>query len=125
LAKLRSSGSKITRLTKEGSTVGTAGYMSPEQVQGQDTDQRSDIFSYGVLLYELLTGQLPFKGVHDTALAYEIVNVDAAPMSAIKPEIDPTLDAIVLECLEKDPNERTQSVKQISIDLNRFKRDSS
>jgi serine/threonine protein kinase len=125
LAKLRASGSKITRLTKEGSTVGTAGYMSPEQVQGQDTDHRSDIFSYGVLLYELLTGQLPFKGVHETALAYEIVNVDAAPMSALKPEIDPNLDSIVLECLEKDPRERTQSIAQTALDLKRYRRESS
>ena len=69
LAKLRSSGSKITRLTKEGSTVGTAGYISPEQVQGLDTDHPSDIFSLAVLLYELFTGQLPFKGMHETALA--------------------------------------------------------
>ena len=125
LAKLRASGSKITRLTKEGSTVGTAGYMSPEQVQGQDTDHRSDIFSYGVLLYELLTGQLPFKGVHETALAYEIVNVDPAPMSSITPEIDSSLDAIVLECLEKDVNERAQGMKQISVDLKKYKRESS
>ncbi len=125
LAKLRASGSKITRLTKQGSTVGTAGYMSPEQVQGQDTDHRSDIFSYGVLLFELLTGQMPFKGVHETALAYEIVNVDPPPMSSIKPEIDPTLDAIVLECLEKDINERAQGIKQISVDLKRHKRESS
>lgn len=121
LAKLQG----VSRLTKEGSTVGTAGYMSPEQVQGQDADHRSDIFSFGVVLYELLTGELPFKGVHETALAYEIVNVDPAPMSAVKPEIDATLDAIVLECLEKDPNERSQSAKQIAIDLKRFKRETS
>ena len=125
LAKLRASGSKITRLTKEGSTVGTAGYMSPEQIQGQDADHRSDIFSLGVLLYELLTGQLPFKGVHETALAYEIVNVDAAPMLSIKPDIDPNLDAIVLECLAKEPDERTQSAKQVSVDLKRYRRESS
>jgi serine/threonine protein kinase len=121
LAKLRG----VSRLTKEGSTVGTAGYMSPEQVQGQDADHRSDIFSLGVLLYELFTGQLPFRGVHETALMYEIVNVDPPPMSSVKLEMDAELDRIVLECMEKDPNERTQSVKQIAIDLKRFKRESS
>src|ERR1044071_9709175 len=124
LAKLRGTRSKISRLTKAGSTIGTAGYMSPEQVQGQETDHRSDIFSLGVLLYELFTGELPFKGVHETALMYEIVNVDPAPMSAVKPEIDQALDLIVLECLEKDPNERTQSVKQVALDLKRVKRES-
>ena len=121
LAKLKG----VSRLTKEGSTVGTAGYMSPEQVQGQDADHRSDIFSLGVLLYEMITGQLPFKGVHETAIAYEIVNVDAPPMAAVKPEIDPGLDAIILECLEKDPNERTQAAKQVAIDLKRYRRESS
>ena len=122
LAKLRGN---VSRLTKEGSTVGTAGYMSPEQVQGQDADHRSDIFSLGVVLYELFTGQLPFKGVHETALMYEIVNVDAAPMSTVKPEIDPELDRIVLECLQKEPDERYNSVKDIAKDLKRFKRESS
>ncbi len=124
LAKLRASGGKITRLTKEGSTVGTAGYMSPEQIQGQDADHRSDIFSLGVLLYELFTGQLPFKGVHETALAYEIVNVDPAPMSSVKAEIDPGLDAIVLECLAKEPAERYQSAAELSKELRRYKRES-
>jgi serine/threonine protein kinase len=121
LAKLKG----VSRLTREGSTVGTAGYMSPEQIQGQEVDHRSDIFSLGVLLYEMFTGKLPFKGVHETALAYEIVNVDAAPMASIVPDIDPALDAIVLECLDRDPNERTQSAKQVAIDLKRFKRDST
>src|SRR3989337_86285 len=122
LAKLRGN---VSRLTKEGSTVGTAGYMSPEQVQGQETDHRSDIFSLGVLLYEMFTGQAPFKGMHETAIAYEIVNVDSPPMSSIKPEISPELDAIVLECLEKDPKERTQSASQLAVDLKRYRRESS
>src|SRR3972149_5050280 len=121
LAKLRGA----SRLTKEGSTVGTAGYMSPEQVQRQETDHRSDIFSLGVLLYEMLTGQPPFKGVHETAISYEIVNVDSLPLSAIKPEIPPDLDVIVLECLEKDGKERTQSASQVAVDLKRYKRESS
>src|ERR1043166_4636946 len=122
LAKLRGN---VSRLTKEGSTVGTAGYMSPEQVQDQDADHRSDIFSFGVLLYELFTGLLPFRGVHETALMYEIVNVDAAPMSTATPEIDAGLDAIVLECLEKDPRDRYQSIAEAGKDLRKFKRESS
>ena len=121
LAKLRG----VSRLTKEGSTVGTLGYMSPEQVQGLDADHRSDIFSFGVLMYEIFTGQLPFKGVHETALMYEIVNVDVTLMSSIKTDIDTALDAIVLECLAKDPDERCQSAKEVAKDLRRAKRDSN
>jgi len=120
LAKLRG----VSRLTKEGSTVGTAGYMSPEQVQGLDADHRSDIFSLGALLYELFTGKLPFKGVHETAIMYEVVNVDAAPPSSLVPEIEPELDRIVLECLQKEPDERCQSAKEVSRDLKRYKRES-
>jgi len=121
LAKLRGD---VSRLTKEGSTVGTAGYMSPEQVQGQDADHRSDIFSLGVLLYELFSGKLPFNGVHETALLYEIVNVDAPSIASIRPEIDPVLDAVVLECLGKDPAERYQSAAEVSKELRRYKRES-
>ncbi len=123
LAKLRSSGG--TRLTQQGSTVGTAGYMSPEQIQGTDADHRSDIFSLGVVLYELFTGELPFKGVHETALLYEIVNVDPVPMTSINPELNPELDRIVFECLQKEADERFQSVKDISKELKRYKRESS
>jgi serine/threonine protein kinase len=121
LAKLKG----VSRLTKEGSTVGTAGYMSPEQVQGQETDHRTDIFSLGVVLYEMIAGQSPFKAAHETAIAYEIVNVDPEPISAIKPEVDPQLESIILDCLEKDPKERCQSVAEVARDLRRIKRESS
>lgn len=114
-----------SRLTREGNTVGTMGYMSPEQVQGFNVDHRSDIFSFGVLLYELLSGQSPFKGMHETAIIYEIVNVDPEPISILKPELPPDLDAILLECLAKDADERYQSAKEIVKDLRKLKRESS
>jgi serine/threonine protein kinase len=114
-----------SRLTKMGSTVGTLGYMSPEQVQGLEADHRSDIFSLGVLLYEMIAGRSPFNGAHESAILYEIVNVDVPPMVTVKPELDPALDAIVLECLEKDPSERYQSIAEVAKELRRFKRESS
>ena len=113
LAKLYSS-DNVSRLTKVGTTMGTLGYMSPEQVQGLDVDHRTDIFSLGVVLYEMLAGESPFKGVHETAIMYEIVNVDPPPISSIKEGIDPQLEGIILECIEKDKDERTQSAKELT-----------
>ncbi len=121
LAKLKG----VTRLTKKGITVGTEGYMSPEQVQGLEQDHRSDIFSLGVLLYEMFTGEPPFKGIHQAAVAYEIVNVDPKPMSTGKPGIPAGLDVIIFECLEKEPAERYQSAAELAKDLRRLKRESS
>ncbi len=116
--------SRATRLTGAGSTVGTAGYMSPEQVQGQDVDHRSDIFSLGVLFYELFAGRPAFRGVHDAALTYEIVNVEPTPISALRPGIDPEVDRLVKECMQKDPAERVQSAAEIAKDLRRLRRSS-
>ncbi len=124
LAKLYSS-SNVSRLTKAGTTMGTMGYMSPEQVQGLDVDFRTDIFSLGVVLYEMVADESPFKGMHESAIMYEIVNVEAQPISTIKPEIDPVLDEIILECLEKDRDERLQSAKELARNLRKLKRGSS
>jgi serine/threonine protein kinase len=101
------------RLTKTGSTVGTARYMSPEQILGREIDHRSDIFSLGVVLYELFAGRSPFQGEHEAAVLYEIANVEPVPPSAVKPEIRPELDALILDCLAKDPNERCQSAAEL------------
>jgi eukaryotic-like serine/threonine-protein kinase len=121
LAKLYTSGN-VSRLTKAGTTMGTMGYMSPEQVQGLDVDHRTDIFSLGVVLYEMLAGETPFKGVHETAIMYEIVNVDPPPISTVKEGIDPQIDEIILECLEKDKDERCQSAKELAKDLRKVKK---
>ena len=121
LAKLYTS-SNVSRLTKAGTTMGTMGYMSPEQVQGLDLDHRSDIFSLGVVLYELLSGESPFKGMHETAIMYEIVNVDAPPIATVKQDIDPQLDGLILECLEKEKDERCQSAKELAKNLRKIKR---
>jgi serine/threonine protein kinase len=121
LAKLRET-SGVSRLTKAGMTMGTMGYMSPEQIQGLDVDHRTDIFSLGVVLYELLAGESPFKGMHETAIMYEIVNVDPPPLSTVKEGIDPELDRIILECLEKDKDERCQSAKELAKDLRKAKK---
>jgi eukaryotic-like serine/threonine-protein kinase len=119
LAKLRVKG--VSRLTIAGSTLGTRGYMAPEQVQGLEVDHRADIFALGVLLFELISGESPFKGAHEMAMAYEIVNVDPPMLSSVKPGIDPALDRITLECLYKDKYERYQSASEIVKELKRFK----
>jgi serine/threonine protein kinase/Tol biopolymer transport system component len=121
LAKLRGG----STLTKEGSTVGTLAYMPPEQLQGDEVDARSDIFSLGAVLYELVSGHLPFKGEYESAIIYEIINSYPEPISMFRDEIEPELEAIIMECLEKDPNERYQSAKELAKNLKRFRRDSS
>ncbi|MFQ5798379.1 MAG: protein kinase [Bacteroidota bacterium] len=120
LAKLKGA----AKVTKTGSTVGTAAYMSPEQIQGEEIDYRTDIFSFGVVLYEILAGQLPFRGEHEAALIYEIVNVQPPSLLDLQKNVDSELNRIVTKCLEKDRDERYQSMREVVVDLKRYKRDS-
>ncbi len=121
LAKLHG----VSKLTKTGSTIGTVAYMSPEQVEGIETDYRTDIFSFGVMLYEMLSGQLPFRAAHETAMMYEIINVEPKPISEVRQSVDSELNRIVMKCLEKNREERYQSMRDVLIDLKRYRRDSS
>jgi eukaryotic-like serine/threonine-protein kinase len=121
LAKLKGTGN----LTKAGSTVGTMAYMSPEQIQGQDVDHRSDIFSFGVMLYEMLTGQTPFRGEHEAAMMYSIVNEAATPISDYLPDAHGDLYHILDRLLEKTPEERYQSAADVLTELKRLKRKTS
>jgi serine/threonine protein kinase/Flp pilus assembly protein TadD len=115
LAKLKGA----TKLTKTRSTLGTAAYMSPEQAQGEEVDQRSDIFSFGVVLYELLTGQLPFKGEHHAAIVYSIVNEEPQPVARFNNQVSTKLEDIVFKALAKDKEERYQHIDELLADLRR------
>ena len=108
-----------TKYTQAGSTVGTAAYMSPEQAQGEEVDQRSDIFSLGVVLYEMLTTHLPFRGEHQAALVYSLINEDPQPIARFNEKVPPDLERIVSKALAKDRDERYQHVDDMLADLRR------
>ena len=121
LAKLKGAGN----LTKAGSTVGTMAYMSPEQIQGQDVDHRSDIFSFGVVLYEMLTGRKPFRGEHEAAIMYSIVNENPVPISDYSPDTSTDLIHVVERLLEKDAQDRYQGFDDILGELKRIRKKST
>jgi serine/threonine protein kinase len=113
LAKFRGSG----ELTKIGTTVGTAAYMSPEQARGEEVDQRTDIWALGVILYEMTTGQTPFKGNYDQAIFYSILNEKQEPVTGLRTGIPKELERIINKVLEKDPECRYQNMADILVDL--------
>ena len=113
LAKVRGE----TQLTKIGSTIGTAAYMSPEQAQGEEADSRSDIFSFGVVLYEMLTTRLPFNAEHQAALIYSVINENPLPVARFNDKVSPDLERIVFKALAKDKEERYQHVDDLIADL--------
>ncbi len=108
-------------ITRPDSTVGTIAYMSPEQVRGEEVDERSDIFSVGAVLYELVTGQRPFKGDHDAAVLYQIVNHEPTPISQYRDDIPESLVLIIWKALEKEPEKRFQTSEEMKDELNKLK----
>ncbi len=106
-----------TLLTKTGTTLGTAAYMSPEQARGEQVDQRTDIWSLGVVLFEMLTGRLPFKSDHEQALVYAILNENPKPVRALRPEVPEAVEQIVTKALAKKPQERYQTARELLSDL--------
>jgi len=101
--------------------MGTPSYMSPEQVKGRAVDGRSDIFSLGVMLYEMVTGEKPFPGQNITTVIYKIVNEDPVPPRQIDPSIHPGISAVVMRALEKEPERRYQSCREMLEDLRNYR----
>jgi len=104
-------------VTKDGIAVGTVAYMSPEQAQGNAVDHRTDLWSLGVCLYEMITGHVPFRSDEEVAVVYQLVNEDPPPLSTLRPEVPAALTRIVQKALEKKPDERHQSADEMLSDL--------
>ncbi|MFQ5799646.1 MAG: protein kinase, partial [Bacteroidota bacterium] len=113
LAKLRGG----AHVTKTGSTVGTAAYMSPEQARGEAVDHRTDIWSMGVVLYQMITGELPFRGDYEPAIVYSILNEEPQNMNSIRTGVPTQLERITAKAMAKDRNQRYQRVEEMLADL--------
>jgi serine/threonine protein kinase/Flp pilus assembly protein TadD len=116
LAKLKG----VSKLTKETSALGTIHYMSPEQLSGKEVDQRTDIWSLGVVLYEMLTGELPFKGEYEQSVIYAILNDEPTPITNLQSNITSELESTVNKCLEKNLIARYNDISELLLNLHDY-----
>jgi tRNA A-37 threonylcarbamoyl transferase component Bud32 len=111
-----------TRVTKEGMTLGTVAYMSPEQARGETVDHRTDIWSLGVVLYEMLTGVRPFKSEYDQAIVYSILNEEPEPLTSLRSNVPMELEEIIAKMMAKDRSDRYQHADELAVDLGRLRK---
>lgn len=124
LASTRTVRAGDTALTEEGQVVGTVAYMSPEQAEGKPVDARSDIFSFGSLLYEMATGVRPFRGDTKLSILFAILQKEPEPVSAVQHDVPADLQQIISRCLKKDVERRFQHMDDVRVALLEFKEDS-
>ncbi len=116
-ATLTAAATPTTPVTQQGTIVGTFQYMSPEQVEGKEVDARSDIFSFGAVLYEMVTGRRAFQGKSQLSVASAVLEKDPEPISTLKPMTPPALDRAIRRCLAKDPEDRWQTARDLLLEL--------
>jgi len=116
--------SDAEHLTSPGTMVGTVAYMSPEQVRARDVDSRTDLFSFGAVLYEMATGKMPFDGNSPGEICGDILHLEPPPPSQVNPQVSIALQSVIQKALEKDRNLRYQHASELRSDLQRLKRDS-
>ena len=109
-----------TQISRPGVRLGTASYMSPEQAKGDPLDHRTDVWAFGVVLYELLSGRRPFEGTHDLAVIYSVVNNDPEPLRQVSSTVPVALETIVIKTLSKDPEQRYASIDEVLADLDQI-----
>ncbi len=123
LAKLRERDEEVqtdatrSALTDAGTILGTVPYMAPEQIEGHDVDARTDVFSFGVVLYEMLSGRRPFEGDSRASIMAAIVAAEPPALSALQPRIPASLEQVILRCLAKDPDDRWQTARDLAAQL--------
>jgi serine/threonine protein kinase len=105
------------RLTRTGTTVGTIAYMSPEQARGEEVDERTDVWSLGVVLYEMMTGRLPFESDYDQAMIYSILSEQPKPLRSVRPDVPAELEQVVTKAMQKDLRIRFQHMDEFLTEL--------